>query len=290
MPSFMASARITIARVLAALTLGCAGVAFWQIAAVREPFPATVYDTPSEAEWALAVARANCEEHERSTGLARWSRGDAGETLRRACSGLPLSATEASDPAVAEVGTAHYDMRERVRARVTGALLFLIGLSVAAVFAVAGFGRTAAGLALLALVPPGLTGVYPAIAVGIALALVFRAAAPFGERAAGPPRHATFATLVALLLVPLGVVTILATGFGDMSYHLGKRLGYTTAAVVATWAVAGVPLTVLIHRARADAARDDAFSAPLRIGFARFVLTGLIVATSAAYYGAMQAP
>ena len=119
---------------------------------------------------------------------------------------------------------------------------------------------------------------------------MFRAAAPFGEHAAEPPRHATFATLVALLLVPLGVMTMLATGFGDISYHLDKRLGYTTATVVATWAIAGVPLTVLIHRARADAARDAAFSAPLRIGFARVVLTGLIFATSAAYYGAIQAP
>ena len=81
-----------------------------------------------------------------------------------------------------------------------------------------------------------------------------------------------------------------ATGFGDISYHLDKRLGYTTATVVATWAIAGAPLTVLIHRARADAARDAAFSAPLRIGFARFVLAGLIFATSAAYYGAMQPP
>ena len=94
----MASARITIARVLAALTLGCAGVAFWLIAAVREPFPATVYDTPSEAEWALAVARANCEEHERSTGLARWSRGDANTPSETQPSATPWSTTTSSSP------------------------------------------------------------------------------------------------------------------------------------------------------------------------------------------------
>lgn len=286
----MASARRTIARALAAVTLGCAGVAFSQLVAVREPFPATVYDAGSEAERALAVARANCEEHERSTGLARWSRGDAGETLRRACAGLPRTATGASDPAVAAVDNAHYDMRLRVQARISGAVFFLIGLSVAAVFAVAGFGRTAAVLALLALVLPGLTGVYEAIPVGVVAALLFLAAAPLGERAAGPPRHATSAMLVALLLVPLGVTAMLATGFGDISYHLDKRLGYTTAMVVGTWAIAGAPLTVLIHRARADAARDAALAAPLRIGFARLVLMGLIVATSAAYYGAIQAP
>ena len=135
----MASFRRTAARVLAALTLGGAVFAFSQVVAVREPFPATVYDVDSEADRYLAVARANCAEHEGSTGLARWSRGDAGETLRRACAELPLSVTSTSDPAVNAVDRAHYDMRLRVGSRIAGAAAFLIGLSIAAVFAVAGF-------------------------------------------------------------------------------------------------------------------------------------------------------
>lgn len=286
----MASVRRTAARVLAALTLGGAVFAFSQVVAVREPFPATVYDVDSEADRYLAVARANCAEHESSTGLARWSRGDAGETLRRACAGLPLSVTSTSDPAVNAVDRAHYDMRLRVMSRMTGAVAFLIGLSIAAVFAVAGFGRTAVALMLPALVAPVLTGVYEAVAAGFVAAVVFLGTAPFGEGAAEPPRHATLATLVALLLVPPAAAVLVATGFGDISYHLDKRLGYTTAVALAAWAVAGAPLTLLIHRARAAAAGDPALAAPLRIGFARVVLTGLIFATSAAYFGAIQQP
>lgn len=286
----MDSPRRTIARVLAAAMIAGAGAALSQVVPVQEPFPATVYGAASEAEEALAVARANCEEHENSTGLSRWSRGDEGEALRHACAALPASVTGWSDPAVVAVDDAHRGMRHRVGARKLGAVVFLVGLSVAAAFAIAGFGRTAAVLVLLPLAIAGLTRVYPAIPVGVVAALVFLAAAPFGERAAGPPRNATYATLVALLLVPPSAAMTLGMGFADVSYHMDKRLGYTTAVVVAAWALAGAPLTVLIHRARADADRDPAFAAPLRIGFARVALTGLIFATAAAYYGSIQAP
>ena len=64
---------------------------------------------------------------------------DAGETLRRACAELPLSVTSTSDPAVNAVDRAHYDMRLRVGSRIAGAAAFLIGLSIAAVFAVPHF-------------------------------------------------------------------------------------------------------------------------------------------------------
>jgi hypothetical protein len=287
----MPSARRTIARVLSALVLVAAGYAVSVLVKVREPFPADVYGISSPVDQALARARGNCEENNRATGLVRWSRGDAGETLRRACAGLPAVSVTESDPPVVAVDRAHYSMRLRIQTRLQTATMFLVGLALAAIFAVAGFGRIAAILAVVSLAVPCLGGVYEAIPVGLVAALVFLGAAPFGiEANAAPPRDASSAALVAALLVPPGAAAMLAMGFAEISYHLEKRLAYTTTIAAAAWIVAGVPLTILIHRARRNAARDPALAAPLRIGFARFVLTGLIFATSVAYYGAFRRP